>query len=558
MIGAEPDGLNINDGFGSTHLDHLQRGRGRRTAPTSASPTTATPTAASRSTRTGDDRRRRPDHGDPRRWRMRERGALADDTLVATVMSNLGLLQAMERERHHRACRPRSATATCSRRCAPAASPSAASSPATSSCSSTPPPATACSPGCMLAARMAEHRPHARRARLGDDRLPAGARSTSRASTRPGVDDDEACSRGGRRGGAASSATPGGCCCARPAPSRWCGSWSRRRPGRAGPGASPTGSRRRPGAPRPLGDAAPAPRAVRRRWARGRAVVGGTWQPRPSPMRSLPVPHESVHRVLYTTAASAKGGRGGHVRSEDGVVDLASASPAELEPQGQSRDTVREGVGLVLQQRAAPPPGPKTAGADVRGSVSRRADVRQDGDRRRAGGDAPRPDPRRRRADTAQQLADERTRSAPTPRPPEATSTSRHAWRDVMTKGLTTMVVSPFVIGGGRGREDVPRESGVPATSGGRRPRPERRGSPRRGRRCRRTSSDDPGLPVGQVVDQPDDGAPPSTASASTRERSTSSPVCRTCSVSISSVPTRPAWRAASTLGVTRSTRSRR
>ena len=29
---------------------------------------------------------------------MRERGALAQDTLVATVMSNLGLLQAMERE----------------------------------------------------------------------------------------------------------------------------------------------------------------------------------------------------------------------------------------------------------------------------------------------------------------------------------------------------------------------------------------------------------------------------------------------------------------------------
>ena len=29
---------------------------------------------------------------------LRERGALAKDTLVATVMSNLGLLQAMERE----------------------------------------------------------------------------------------------------------------------------------------------------------------------------------------------------------------------------------------------------------------------------------------------------------------------------------------------------------------------------------------------------------------------------------------------------------------------------
>ena len=47
---------------------------------------------------------------------MRERGALATDTLVATVMSNLGMLQAMEREGiTRRADRP-SATATCWRR----------------------------------------------------------------------------------------------------------------------------------------------------------------------------------------------------------------------------------------------------------------------------------------------------------------------------------------------------------------------------------------------------------------------------------------------------------
>ena len=47
VIGADPDGLNINDGVGSTHLDSLRRAV-LESAPTSASPTTATPTAASR------------------------------------------------------------------------------------------------------------------------------------------------------------------------------------------------------------------------------------------------------------------------------------------------------------------------------------------------------------------------------------------------------------------------------------------------------------------------------------------------------------------------------
>ena len=46
-IGCAPDGWNINDGIGSTHLGPLTRPCARR-VPTSVSPTTATPTAASR------------------------------------------------------------------------------------------------------------------------------------------------------------------------------------------------------------------------------------------------------------------------------------------------------------------------------------------------------------------------------------------------------------------------------------------------------------------------------------------------------------------------------
>jgi osmotically inducible protein OsmC len=42
------------------------------------------------------------------------------------------------------------------------------------------------------------------------------------------------------------------------------------------------------------------------------------------------VPTDSVQKVLYTTSASAQGGRGGHVRSEDGVVDLELGKPGSV------------------------------------------------------------------------------------------------------------------------------------------------------------------------------------------------------------------------------------
>lgn len=93
VIGADPDGLNINDGVGSTHLDHL----------------------AAEVLRVGADLGIAHD-GDADRClavdaaggmidgdqimailavSMRDRGVLRDDTLVATVMSNLGLHRAM-------------------------------------------------------------------------------------------------------------------------------------------------------------------------------------------------------------------------------------------------------------------------------------------------------------------------------------------------------------------------------------------------------------------------------------------------------------------------------
>ncbi|TQJ49617.1 phosphoglucosamine mutase [Phycicoccus sp. SLBN-51] len=95
-IGTEPDGLNINDGYGSTHLEHLQEAVVARGADLGIA-------------HDGDaDRCLAVDadgvevDGDQimaiLALAMKDRGALAKDTLVTTVMSNLGLLQAMERE----------------------------------------------------------------------------------------------------------------------------------------------------------------------------------------------------------------------------------------------------------------------------------------------------------------------------------------------------------------------------------------------------------------------------------------------------------------------------
>src|SRR5699024_1186465 len=89
VIGAEPDGININDGYGSTHLERLQAA----VLDTGADLGIA---------HDGDaDRCLAVDHegtvvdGDQimaiMATDMKERGVLKDDTLVATVMSNLGL-----------------------------------------------------------------------------------------------------------------------------------------------------------------------------------------------------------------------------------------------------------------------------------------------------------------------------------------------------------------------------------------------------------------------------------------------------------------------------------
>ena len=96
VIGAEPDGYNINDGYGSTHLERLRDA-------------VITHEAVAGVALDGDaDRCLAIDHlgrdvdGDQimavLALAFRDRGALREDTLVTTVMSNLGLKLAMDRE----------------------------------------------------------------------------------------------------------------------------------------------------------------------------------------------------------------------------------------------------------------------------------------------------------------------------------------------------------------------------------------------------------------------------------------------------------------------------
>ncbi|WP_243230263.1 phosphoglucosamine mutase [Microbacterium sp. CIAB417] len=93
VIGADPDGININDGVGSTHLDQLAEAVVRLGADVGiAHDGDADRCLAVDATGNVVD-------GDQimaiLAIAMKERGVLTDDTLVATVMSNLGLHMAM-------------------------------------------------------------------------------------------------------------------------------------------------------------------------------------------------------------------------------------------------------------------------------------------------------------------------------------------------------------------------------------------------------------------------------------------------------------------------------
>jgi phosphoglucosamine mutase len=96
VIGAAPDGLNINDGCGSTHLEPL------RAAVVAHGADAGIAHDGDADRCLAVDATGQVVDGDQimavLALALRDRGRLAQDTLVATVMSNLGLLLAMEAE----------------------------------------------------------------------------------------------------------------------------------------------------------------------------------------------------------------------------------------------------------------------------------------------------------------------------------------------------------------------------------------------------------------------------------------------------------------------------
>ena len=97
VLCADPDGRNINAGCGSTHIEGLQRGGAPRRVRSGAGlRRRRRPRARRRRARRA--RRRRLHHRHPRDPSQEAADGCARDTVVTTVMTNLGFQHAMERE----------------------------------------------------------------------------------------------------------------------------------------------------------------------------------------------------------------------------------------------------------------------------------------------------------------------------------------------------------------------------------------------------------------------------------------------------------------------------
>ena len=225
VIGAEPDGLNINDGVGSTHLGPLKQAVLEHGADLGIA-------------HDGDaDRCLAVDHegnevdGDEimaiLAVALKASGKLKDDVLVATVMSNLGLKIALReagislretgvgdryvlegmREGGFNLGGEQSGHVIF------------ADHATTGDGVLT---------GLQIAAQVALTGPSAEGTGHGDDQAPAGPDQRQGRGPHPGQG-RRSRGRGRSRSPRPNSATPAACSCAPPAPNRWCASWWRRR-----------------------------------------------------------------------------------------------------------------------------------------------------------------------------------------------------------------------------------------------------------------------------------------------------------------------------------------
>ena len=211
----EPDGRNINDGCGSTHPERLQRAvrRARRRSRPRARRRRRPCARGRRARRAG---RRRPDHGDHRARLARARHAARRRDRV-TVMSNLGSAPGADGRAASTIVETpvgdRNVVAAMAER---TTSRSAASSRATSCSPTSRPPATACSPGLLVADLVARRGVPLSTLAGGDDPLAAGARQRAARAVAVDLDDARRSARRSRRSrpssaiGAASLVRPSG------------------------------------------------------------------------------------------------------------------------------------------------------------------------------------------------------------------------------------------------------------------------------------------------------------------------------------------------------------
>jgi Ohr subfamily peroxiredoxin len=74
-------------------------------------------------------------------------------------------------------------------------------------------------------------------------------------------------------------------------------------------------------------------------------------------------------KVTYTTAATAKGGRSGHVTSADGVIDLDTAPPSKLRPDPAANPETLFAAGYAACFQSALINRAKTQGIDASDST---------------------------------------------------------------------------------------------------------------------------------------------------------------------------------------------
>ena len=163
-----------------------------------------------------------------------------------------------------------------------------------------------------------------------------------------------------------------------------------------------------------------------------RQLSGPVGESRMSPPVTQPkasaMPHESLTEPLYSIAATAQGGRAGHVSSEDGVVHLKLGKPGSKANPKANPETLFAAGYAACFGNALNSVADRDGPGHLRLHRHRDRDAREDRHGRRSRSGAGRRRARRSTAAPPSSWSTRRTSAAPTPRRPAATSTSPSPW----------------------------------------------------------------------------------------------------------------------------------